>query len=105
MSIVEETWSVLSLHVQCAKEGSKIVRGAKIRWHNGYAHEYRITNSLSERYLELRDKFAYLGVPRTAEGEFWIWEKEIVDWIFLSNTGEAVSAWRSQQHSLGQEQG
>ena len=43
------------------------VRDANIRWHNGYAHEYGIVDCSSEKYLELRDKFAYPGVPLTAK--------------------------------------
>ena len=42
------------------------MRDAKIRWHNGYAHEYGVTDS-SLKYLELRDKFAYPGVPISVE--------------------------------------
>lgn len=48
------------------------VRDAKIRWHNGYAHEYGMVDSSSKRYVTLRDKFAYAGVPPTAEETFEI---------------------------------
>ena len=43
------------------------VRNAKTRWHNGYAHEYGVNDASSVKYLELRDKFAYPGVPLTIE--------------------------------------
>ena len=43
------------------------VRDAKIRWHNGYAHEYGVNETSSAKYLELRDKFAYKGVPLSVE--------------------------------------
>ena len=43
------------------------VRDAKIRWHIGYAHEYRVNDASSVKYLELRDKFACQGVPLAVE--------------------------------------
>ena len=42
-------------------------RDAKIRWHNGYAYEYGVNDASSVKYLELRDKFTYPGVPLTVE--------------------------------------
>ena len=39
------------------------VRDAKISRHNGYTHEYGINDSSLVKYLELRDNFAYPGVP------------------------------------------
>ena len=54
-------------HMYAVLQRHPMVRDAKIRWHNGYDHEYGVNDASSVKYLELRDKFAYPGVPLTIE--------------------------------------
>ena len=54
-------------HMYAVMQRHPTVRDAKIRWHNGYAHEYSANDASSVKYLELRDKFTYPGVPLTVE--------------------------------------
>ena len=58
-------------HMYTVLQRRPTVREAKIRWHNGYAHEYGVIDS-SLKYFELQDKFAYPGVPITVEDVAWI---------------------------------
>ena len=73
MSVLDEHGRACR-HMYAVLQRHPTVRAAKIRWHNGYVHEYEANDASSVKYLELRDKLVYKGVPLTVKDVVWIKE-------------------------------
>ena len=62
-----EKYGMACWHMFAVVKRHPTVGDAKIRWHTGYANNYGRDEKMSIVYSELRDKFAYPGIPITEE--------------------------------------
>ena len=62
-----EKYGIACRHMLAVVKRHPTVVDAKIRWHTGCANNYGRNEEMSMAYSELRDKFAYPGIPITSE--------------------------------------